>query len=227
MGRAVGVGLAALAAIAALAACGDGDAAAERADQVSDAAADAGLPADVADLLALLGRGTVATYQVVYPSEDGAGEVVVTQRPPDRRVDLVIDGEVRESTVLRDGVRYRCAPDGAGALACERTGTEPDEAGPFDADQLRRAVEAVAERAAGYDLRVVDREVLEVDARCLVTERRPDAPADPESADIGELCLSPEGAVLVASSGAERVAATDYATGVSDGIFDLPDETSG
>jgi hypothetical protein len=227
MGRAAGAVLVAVIPMALLGACGDDDDGTQRAGQVSEAASDAGLPEDVADLLALLARGTTADYQVVYPGDDGTSELVVTQRAPDRRVDRVEGTDVVSSTLLRDGIRYECRPDDTGDLLCDRAGTDADDAGPFDIERLERAVDAISDSAADYDLRVVEREVLDVSARCLVAERREDAPPDTGSAGLGELCLSPEGAVLVAASGGERVEATEYTTEIPDGIFDLPDGAAG
>ena len=82
----------------------------DRADQVRDAAREAGLPDDVADVLATAARGATATFQVTYAGTEGA-RFVVSQEPPDHRVDVIAAGKIVESRVLRDGTAYRCDLD--------------------------------------------------------------------------------------------------------------------
>ncbi len=90
-----------LALLLVLAACGSDDPVTavgrDRADQARQAALDAGLDADVADFLALAAQGETATYQLTYPGPSDGSELVVTSRPPDRRVDLVVDGKTTEA----------------------------------------------------------------------------------------------------------------------------------
>src|SRR5690606_11952482 len=109
--RALAVAAAATA-TALLAGRGDDDpsAADERAEQVRAAAGAAGLPDDATEVLALAARGSLATYRVTYAGTQGA-ELIVTQAPPDQRVDVVAAGTVVESRVLRDGIAYRCELD--------------------------------------------------------------------------------------------------------------------
>src|SRR5690606_20753045 len=103
-----------LAAGQALAACGDDDRVGdERAGQVRQAALDAGLDDEVADVLALAAAGATATFQVTYAGTEGA-EVMVSQQPPNRRIDVLTAGLIVQSQVVRDGVGYLCSlPEGA------------------------------------------------------------------------------------------------------------------
>ena len=79
----------------------------QRAEQVQAAAVKAGLPKDVAAVLALASRGPDATFRISYLGTDGAA-LVVSQQAPDRRIDVVSHGQVIESRLSRHGVAYRC-----------------------------------------------------------------------------------------------------------------------
>src|SRR3546814_17601158 len=85
-------------------ACGGDEGTAElgsdRADQVREAAIEAGLEPEVADVLALAARGTTATFRATYNGSDGAS-VVVSPAPPDHRFDAVVG----DRAVERRGIR--------------------------------------------------------------------------------------------------------------------------
>jgi hypothetical protein len=202
------------------AACGDnGDPTADhRAGQVRAAALDAGVPEEVADLLALAGSASGATFQVTYDGDDGA-ELVVSQRPPDRRVDVLAGGELVESRVARGSLTYRCAPL-EGELTCRRDGGSWRGPGAFTERALDELVDALARARDVYDLSVEDRVVAGVDVSCLVTTLRPGTEADDRGA-TGTLCLSEEGVQLLVDSGGERLEATSYRTRVPEGTFDV------
>lgn len=214
-------------AVAALAAgCGGGGdgAADERAGQARQVGADAGLSEEVQDVLALAAGAVGATYTVVYvtPADGERPErrVVVAQRPPDRRID-VVEGAVTDATILLDGTSYQCRNAEAQWNCTTLVGDVP-AVGAFDPASIRTAVEALAASADAFDFAVEHRTMLGVDATCLVTTLRPGAADDPSLGAAGTLCLSPEGAVLLAEGPAERLEAVEYRAEVDDAALVLP-----
>lgn len=203
-------------------ACGDEDPADTRADQVREAAEEAGLPAEVVDVLVLASRGTSATFQVAYPGDDGA-EVVVSQQPPHRRVDVVAGGAIVQSRVFRDGVGYECLPpedDPRGALDCTRREGALEAPGAFTEEALRTFSDDLAGSLDELDLTVEVRTIAEVEATCLVATPKP-GPTDGTGTNGETLCLSPEGAQLLVDVAGERVVAERYTTDVPEGTFDV------
>lgn len=206
-------------------ACGGArDVTAERVEQVRAAAERAGLTEEVAEVLALAARGATATYQVTYAGTDGA-ELVVSQAPPDRRIDVVTAGLIVESQVVRKGVAYRCAlPEGGRAgdvLACTRThgavqlpGTFTEEALSAFTDELIASVDELA-------LSVETRTIAEVEATCLVAAPTAGTALDGTGPGVDTICLSAEGAQLLVDAGGERVVASGYSTDVPEGTFDV------
>jgi len=189
---------------------------------VRAAAVEAGLDADVADFLALLARGDTATYRVRFPGPAEGTELVVRSRPPDRRVDVLADGEVVEVRQVVDGEAFSCAPEEAGGFACERTDALVEPPGVFGGGALDRFAEGLAERRRDFTFAVEDRRVAGVEARCLVTRRRPGRD-DPELGDAGTICASPQGAVLLVDQGSERIEATAYGTEVDPEVLERVD----
>jgi hypothetical protein len=209
--------------VVAVAACGDdsGSVADQRADQVRAAAEAAGLPEDVADVLALAAQGPTATFQVTYAGTEGA-TLVVSQAPPDRRVDVIAAGTVVESRVLRDGVAYRCdRGEGSDAeLTCERAAGDLDAPGAFTEDALDAFTEQLAASVDGLELTVEERTIAGADATCLVTQPRTGTTIDLEGPDAETLCVSPEGAQLLVDAGGDRLVADSYTTEVPEGTFE-------
>lgn len=215
-------------ALAASGACGDdseGDALGdERADQVRTAALESGLPEGVADVLALAARGTTATYRVSYPGTEGAA-IVVSQEPPNHRIDIVAGEVVVESRVVRDGISYRCTLDGEPAvgtpLDCQRQGSAVDAPGAFTDEALDELARSLADSTDRFDLNVEDRTIADTSATCLVTAPKAGTPIDGEGPGVDTMCLSPEGAQLLTDSGGERVVADTYSTEVPEGTFEV------
>jgi hypothetical protein len=205
-----------------LLACSDEPSASEaRADQIRAAAEEAGLDDEVADVLVLAARGVDGTFQVTYPGKEGAS-VVVSQDPPDRRVDVVVGGQVVESRVVRAGVGYRCAPpadDPDGSLECTRTESALEAPGAFTDDALQTFTDDLIASRDEIDLAVESRTIAEVDATCLVAVPEP-GPTDANGPDVETICLSDAGAQLLVDAAGERVVAETYTTDVPDGTFD-------
>ena len=193
-----------------LTACSDDPSASdERADQIREVAEDADLPDDVVDVLELAARGADGTFQVTYPGDDGTS-IVISQDPPDRRIDVVIGDRVVESRVVRGGIGYRCAPaqdDPDGSLDCTRSETGLEGPGAFTEEALRSFADDLAASREDVDLRVESRTIAETDATCLV-------------AGDETICVSDEGAQLLVDVGDDRLSASGYTTDVPDGTFD-------
>jgi hypothetical protein len=208
----------------AVAACGDDDPTAgeARAGQVRDAAAAAGLPDDVADLLADAASAVDATFRVSYELVDRS--VVVTQRPPDRRVEVTSGDGTVDATISVGGRTHACTdPPGEDGWRCEQLGEPPPDAG-FEADAVADLADALAAGADRYVFVVEEREVAGTPARCLVTSLRPGVGADPTLGDEGVLCIAATGAVLLVERPAGTLRAASYATEVDDAAFELPTE---
>ena len=205
--------------------CGDdpgsGD---ERAEQARQAALDAGLDREVADFLGLAARGVTATYQASYPGPDDGTTLVVANRPPDRRVDLLRGDDVTEVRLVLDGEAFECTPDAdSGRIeTCERTDALVEPPGVFTASALDRLTAALTERRDDFEFRLEQRDIAGVEATCLVTERRR-AADDGAPSGRGEICVSAEGALLRVEQGGETLEATSYTTEIPDGTFERPD----
>lgn len=224
---AAGIALVVAIGVAVVAVRGDDDDAAlavDRARQVRQAATAAGLDADVAEVLALAARGATATFQVSYPGTDGTS-LVVSQDPPNRRVDVLQAGLVVQSQVVRDGVAYRCQLPTRGRpgdeLDCTRTGGAIESPGAFTEDALRTFTEELAASLDALDLTVEERTIAGAPASCLVTAPKAGTVLDPAGPGVDTICLSEEGAQLLVDRGGERVVADDYSTAVPDGTFDV------
>lgn len=224
-------GLSPLLVLLALASCADDPTPGEqRAEQARDLAAEAGLPEDVGGVLALAAGVADAAYRVTY-DDAGGDTVTVTAGPEGRRVDVTgveAEGEdpvTRSFFTLEDG-SFTCRL-GADRWFCARDDEPAPEIGRFADADVSRAVTALAEAADEYAFRVEERRIADVDARCLVTERRADAPPDPSAATTGTLCVSPEGVPLLVEQAGDDQRATAYTTDVPDDALVLPAEADG
>ena len=211
------------------ASCGsDDDPGDQRAAQAREAASDAGLDDEVADFLALAGRGPVATYQVTYPGPEPGTSLVVANDPPDRRIDLVEDDVVVEVRLVLDGEAFECAREGDSEEMgrCVRTDAVVEPPGLFDEAALEELTSALGDRREDFTFQIATRPIAGVEARCLLTEIRRGRER-PELGERGELCVSPEGALLRIDQGEESLEATDYTTEIPDNTFTRPDGRSG
>ena len=207
--------------LGAVAACGDEPSASgARRDQVREVAEDAGLPDDVIEVLVLAAAGVDGTFQVTYPGEDGAS-IVISQAPPDRRIDIVAGERVVESSVFRDGVGYRCEPpadDATGVLECTRRQGALDAPGAFTAEALAAFTEDIGASLEDIELTVEQRTIADTDATCLVASPKA-GPDDGTGPGAETICLSDEGAQLLVDAGGERLVADAYTTEVPEGTF--------
>lgn len=206
-----------------LVACGDdGSVTAAREDQIRAAADDAGLPDDVTEVLVLAARGADGTFQVTYPGEDGAA-LVVSQAPPNRRIDVVTGERVVESRVFRDGIGYECRPpegDPTGALDCTRAQGALQTPGAFTDAALDAFTADLADSLDDLDLAVESRTIAEVGATCLVATPKA-GPTDGTGTGAETICLSEEGAQLLVDAVGERLVADAYTTEVPEGTFEI------
>lgn len=206
---------------------GSGDAAsAARADQVRNAAHDAGLPADVADLLADAAGVPGATFEVTYDLGGASGgTAVLTQDPPRRRVDLhtQVDGDDVTRALITDRDRTTVCERAAGKWTC-RAGSSSDASSPsaFGADQVEQVVGDLKAAKDAYTFRVASRDVAGTTARCLVTELKPGKQPTADLGAKGTLCISAEGVPLLVETPAASLRALKYTTRIPDNAFDAP-----
>lgn len=219
----------ALTACLVIAGCGSGggglegkarDAGRERARQASAAAKDAGLPDEVAAVIGDAAGAVGQTFTVTYDT-GGGGRATLVQAPPLRRFDIASpDGVVRRTLVNEQG-SFACEQR-TGAWTCAASADPPPEVGPFAATDLERTIGSLSSAQASFDLRVERRRLAGVDARCLVTERKPSAAGDPALGERGALCIAPSGAALSIDQPGQALTAIAYEAGVEDGAFFLP-----
>ncbi len=211
-------------------ACGGGggsrDAATARADQVRAAAHDAGLPADVADLLADAAGVPGATFEVTYDLGGASGgTAVLTQDPPRRRVDLhtQVDGDDVTRALITERDRTTVCERAAGKWTC-RAGSPSDQSTPtpFGADQVEQVVGDLETAKDAYSFRVASRDIAGTKARCLVTELKPGKQPTADLGAKGTLCISAEGVPLLVETPAASLRALKYTTDIPDNAFDAP-----
>lgn len=213
----------AVALVAAACSSGGSSVADRRAGQARSAARDAGLSGDVQDFLAQASRASSATFQVTYPSTDRSGaEIVVTQEPPDRRIDTVEGAKVLESQIRQRRTDYLCRHQDSGWTCARTTTGAAPIVGLFDEDAIRQTTLALKAAKVDYAFTVASRRLVGVEASCLTTRLRPGHEAGPKAAPAGTLCLSPEGVVLLIERPGQRLAASGYTTRVPKGALALP-----
>ena len=212
----------ALLVVLALAACTDDPSASDaREDQIQEAAEDAGLADDVVDVLELAAAGVDGTFQVTYAGEDGTS-LVISQDPPNRRIDVVVVDQLVESRVFRDGVGYLCEPpsdDPGGSLECRRAEGALDAPGAFTAEAMTAFTDDLIESLDDVDLSVEERTIAEARATCLVSVPKA-GPTDATGPGVETICLS---ARARSSSSTRRAIAwspSAYTTDVPEGTFD-------
>ena len=231
-----------LVAVTMLGSCGgegqtqSGRVAEERAEQVRELAEKAGLSTEVGDFLATAASVPAATYRVVYEADDEAVvELVVTQLPPDRRIDITAkeaDTVVSRSLFATDDGSFTCRKGTSGDAAvggtdkplwfCATATEEPATPGAFLEGDVARTVTALRQAKQHYEFRVTTRRLLGVRASCLVTELRKGEEADPSLGPKATLCVSPAGVPLLVERPAGTLEATGYRTDVDAGDLELP-----
>lgn len=180
---------------------------------MAEAAREAGLDDDVVDLLADAARAD-GTYRVAYDLE--GQQLVVTQRPPDRRIDTVAEDGTVDAVVTVAGTTHACTRPANAEWRCEELGRAPDE-GVFTPDAVAELAGALASSAGDYDLSIEERTVAGAVARCLVAQ-----PSTPAAGAEGTFCIADSGAVLLVERPAGTIRATEYASEVEADAFELP-----
>ena len=209
-------------ALVVLAAACSGGAPADNADQVVDAVETTSLPEQFEEFLALIVLGVDAEYSASYDAEsaDGSTQFLVSQRPPDRRVDVVGENGDLDSTILLGGTTYHCQRS-SGEWACEALGDPAGvPTGLFDPDALEAAVKRLEDSQADYDFEFPSRTVANTETSCIVA--LPENPVDSAIFPGGTVCLSEDGVVLLLERPGESLEATRYETTVDDDSFTLP-----
>jgi hypothetical protein len=192
----------------------------ERAEQASEAAREAGLSEAVASVIGDAAGAVGQTFTVTYDT-GGGGRAILVQAPPLRRFDIMLPDGVTRRTLVNEEGSFACELRG-GAWTCAPSGDPPPEIGPFAATDLERTIGSLSSAQASFDLRVERRQVAGVEARCLVTERKPSAAADPTLGERGALCVAPSGAALSIDQPGQALTAVAYDASVEDGAFALP-----
>jgi hypothetical protein len=162
---------------------------------------------------------------VSYAGEEGA-RILVSQDPPERRIDVVQGDAIVESRVLHDEVAYRCSPaTGASArrdqLSCRRAAGALDVPGTFTDEALDDFTHQLAATRSTLDMEVTTRKLAGVEATCLTTTPKAGTPLDGTGPGTDELCLSADGAQLLVDHGGQRLVADRYSTEVPKGTFDV------
>ena len=167
------------------------------------------------------------TYEAVATDEDGDLQVVarVIQRPPDRRVDFLEDGELLRSVLSLDGQLISCSPAGCNPVSEKDPGyfEAKDRLGATDMLDLRDELQK--EGTDRYDVNTLsDRVIASVTAECFkMTPQEPTSAQDPSF----EWCFSPDGILLFVGTdfgghGVFSIEAKEVDYGVTDEDFALP-----
>lgn len=190
--------------------------AATRAAQAERVARDAGLPADVQRFLGRAAAGVSRSFTVAYRGADGV-TTTLTQRPPDRRVDVVDNGSTESLLRLGTGT-FACRRDGTSPWTCTKqaatAGPDPD-LGVFSAARISDTVAALTAAHGAYTFKVVSRRVAGADASCLVTQPTKGGQAD-------ELCIAASGALLRVHSAQRTLDAVRYEDKADENALKLP-----
>lgn len=199
-----------------------------RAGQAVAAAAEAGLPDDVQELLGTATRAPAASFSATYRA--GADRIVVHQRPPRRRVDVVVEGVAREAVVSDAEGEVRCERFPGDPWTCTSVPEDDEGGGPlgfgaFSPELVARTVEALEDAAGAFRLEVVERRIAGVEATCLHS-----APVDARAgAAPAWLCVAPDGVPLLVDrgDGSPELRAIAYRRGASDDDLARPDRSGG
>ena len=190
-----------------------------RADQARQVARRAGLPAAVQDFLARYATSAARSFTVNYAPDPGGTTIVLTQSPPDRRLDLV-QGAITESFFATSAGSFDCVLRGR-AWTCTNTSTESSQPAPLAPADIDRTVATLKASQASFTFRVVARRLAGTSASCLETVPRAGAGGGGANGPTS-LCISPEGAPLLVEGGGTQLHATRYTTAVDKRRLRLP-----
>jgi hypothetical protein len=201
----------------ALGACGDDtptaieQVAEQRSQQAERVARDAQLPEDVQRFLGRAASAVAATFTVTY--EEAGARTTLTQRPPDRRIDVTKDGVTETLLRLRDGT-FACNAQGCKEQEGQAA-IDPD-LGVFSPQKLEESIGALGSARATFRFDVVTKDVAGATADCMVT-----APLAGGEAD--ELCIAARsGAIVRIRSASRSLEAVSYKDSADPNAFKLP-----
>lgn len=201
-------------------ACGQHDSPAqktvhEREKQARQVASKAGLSPAVQDFMALYATAASNAYSVTYGPSGAGTSIVLEQKPPLRRVDVVIPPVTRSVFVTRQGT-YECALQDQ-RWTCQQSQQQEGTPGLLAPADITRTVAELKAATTNYTFSVTKRKVAGHDSRCLVTKPKPGV-----SGAGSTLCLSSRGAVLLVEGAGNPLHAVKYSTSVDDRRLRLP-----
>jgi hypothetical protein len=205
---------------------------ASRSQQAAGAAGDAGLPSAVRTFVGKVAAGADHTFTVSYDvpasGSQPASQVTISQRPPNRRVDVVNADGTTDTTLRLGSTTYQCQEAAqhwrCAVLQKEDAGAA---AGVLDEATLDRFTAALRKDAADYDMKVESRPLAGVTASCLVTTLKPAKRSDSSLGPSATMCIAGSGAVLLVERPGEQLTAARYATSVPSSVFQLPAPAEG
>lgn len=192
----------------------------QRSEQARETAEEAGLAGDVVDVIADAAGAVGRTFTVTYDLGDG-GRATLVQAPPRRRFEVSRPGAATRATLVNEEGSFACERREQ-SWACLPSSEPPPDIGPFAASDLERTIGSLSAARVTYDMRVEPRQVAGVEARCLVTERKPSAAGDPALGERGSLCIAPSGAALSIEQPGQRLTALEYEDDADGAAFALP-----
>ncbi|MBV8387784.1 MAG: hypothetical protein JO155_13405 [Acidimicrobiia bacterium] len=186
-----------------------------RENQARQVARDAGLSPAVQDFLALYAKASDSAFTVTYGPSQAGSNILLTQDPPLRRVDVVSQGLTRSVFVTRQGT-YDCAQQDK-QWACQQAQQQEGTPGLLAPADIARTVNELKAAQTNYTFAVTSRDIAGTGVRCLVTKPRPGV-----TGGSSTLCLSSLGAVLLVDGTGNPLQAVKYSTSVDDKKLRLP-----
>lgn len=183
----------------------------QRSWQAERVARDARLPENVQRFLGRAAAAVAATFTVSY--EEAGVRTTLTQRPPDRRIDVTKDGATETLLRLDDGT-FAC--NAQGCKEQEGPAAIDPDLGLFAPQKLEESITALGAARSTFSFDVVTKDVAGATADCLVT-----APIAGGEAD--ELCIAARsGAIVRIRSASRSLEAVSYKDSADPKAFKAP-----
>jgi len=201
-------------------ACGQHESAAQktahtRENQAREVARKAGLSPSVQNFMALYATAADHSFTVTYGPSNAGSNVVLTQDPPLRRVDVVAPPVTRSVFVTKQGT-FECAMQNQ-VWTCQQAQQQEGTPGLLAPADIQRTVAELKAAKTNYTFSVTNRKIAGTGTSCLVTK--------PKAGVAGAgstLCLSSRGAVLLVEGNGNPLQAGKYSTSVDDKKLQLP-----